>query len=99
YNDVPYTEALKGVGKLTPAYDKAEDIYKDLAAQLDTAIATIRTTMTEESSNPTSNVKLLSTSDPLFNGKMNRWLQLANTLKLKLLIRGNGKVTFGNTNF
>ncbi|RZL10226.1 MAG: SusD/RagB family nutrient-binding outer membrane lipoprotein, partial [Pedobacter sp.] len=30
YNDVPYSEALKGSSLLTPKYDKAQDIYKDL---------------------------------------------------------------------
>jgi hypothetical protein len=42
YNDVPYTAALKGINNLTPKYDKAEDIYQDLAKVLDTAIATIK---------------------------------------------------------
>src|SRR6476469_152485 len=41
YNDVPYTDALKGQGKLTPAYTDAKTIYKDLSEQLDRAIATI----------------------------------------------------------
>lgn len=31
YNDVPYSEAFKGTNKLQPKYDKAEDIYRDLA--------------------------------------------------------------------
>jgi len=97
YNDVPYSEALKGISELTPKYDKAEDIYADLARQLDTAIIKIKSTMNEESSNPTSNVKVLSTSDPMFNGSMTQWIRLANTLKLKLIIRASGKVNFTNT--
>src|SRR5215213_6995336 len=43
YNDIPYNEALLGANNITPKYDKAQDIYKDLAAQLDTAIALINT--------------------------------------------------------
>src|SRR6478735_2152914 len=39
YNDVPYFEALKGAEFLTPKYDQGAVIYKDLADQLDSAIA------------------------------------------------------------
>ena len=38
YNDVPYTDALKGQENLTPAYTDAKVIYKDLSDQLDRAI-------------------------------------------------------------
>src|SRR5450432_751498 len=40
YNNVPYHEALQGTNSF-PTYDKAEDIYKDLIVQLDTAIIVI----------------------------------------------------------
>src|SRR5688572_17744934 len=43
YNDVPYTDALKGAENLSPAYTDAKVIYKDLADQLDKAIASINT--------------------------------------------------------
>jgi hypothetical protein len=93
YNDVPYAEALLGANKLTPAYTDAKVIYKDLASQLDTAIMTINTGAT------TVAVKPLSTSDVLFKGDVSLWKKLANTLKLRLLIHANGKVTFANTTF
>jgi hypothetical protein len=93
YNDVPYTEALQGADNLTPAYDKAEDIYKDLAAQLDTAIATIHATETA------TGVVELGSSDVMFEGDMEKWIQFANTLKLRIINRANGKVTFNNTTF
>lgn len=93
YNDVPYTEALQGADNLTPAYDKAEDIYKDLADQLDMAIATIH-----ETENATG-VQELAESDVMFQGDMEKWLQFANTLKLRIINRANGKVSFTNTNF
>jgi hypothetical protein len=99
YNDVPYTEALQGINNLTPAYDKAEDIYKDLAIQLDSAIAKIERTQNDEETNSTSNVKVLSSSDPMFNGDMEKWIQFANTVKLRLIIRGGNKVAFSNTTF
>lgn len=93
FNDIPYSEALKGGSELTPKYDKGADIYKDLASQLDTAI----TVITAGKSVP--GVTPLGTSDVVFAGSVDKWLQFANTLKLRILIRGNGKVTFANSTF
>jgi hypothetical protein len=93
YNDVPYTDALQGSAKLTPAYTDAKVIYKDLADQIDTALATIARGAITPSVTP------LSTSDIMFAGDMTKWKQFANTLKLRILLRGNGKVTFSNATF
>lgn len=93
YNDVPYSQALLGASKLSPAYDDAKEIYKDLASQLDTAINTINTGST------TVAVKPLGTSDVMFKGDMSAWKKFANTLKLRLIIHANGKVAFANTTF
>lgn len=94
YNDVPYTTALSGLANLTPAYDKGTDIYPLLAKKLDSAIAKINLapTLVPAPVNITS-------EDIVFAGDMTKWTQLANTLKLKLMVRGNGKVTFANTSF
>ncbi|MDF2192248.1 SusD/RagB family nutrient-binding outer membrane lipoprotein [Paraflavitalea sp. CAU 1676] len=94
YNDVPYEEALKGLGKLSPAYTDAKVIYKDLADQLDKAIADINAAPT------TPGIRELSaTADVMFHADMKRWKQFANTLKLRILIRARGKVTFSNSTF
>jgi hypothetical protein len=100
YNDVPYSNALKGSGNLTPSYDKGSDIYKDLAVQLDTAIARINRGAS------TSGTLIPTAADVMFHGtssnpsaSITKWLQFANTLKLRIMIRGNGKVTFANSNF
>lgn len=85
YNDVPYTEALKGSAILTPKYDKAEDIYKDLVAQLSLSIKAI----TDGQAGNVANAVIAST-DPMFGGKMDLWKQFANTLKLRLLIKMAG---------
>ena len=90
YNDVPYTEALQGTGNLQPKYDKAEDIYKALADTLDKSMAIMKAATTN------SAFKL---ADPLFNGDLTRWIKFANTIKLRLIIRSNGKVAFTNTTF
>ncbi|HTE30745.1 MAG TPA: SusD/RagB family nutrient-binding outer membrane lipoprotein, partial [Chryseolinea sp.] len=93
YNDVPFTEALQGVAFLTPAYDNAASIYASLATELDDAMTEIVTGNGLVGKNDIDNY------DILFGGDMDSWMKLANTIKLRLLIRGNGKVTFANTSF
>jgi hypothetical protein len=93
YNDVPYSEAFMGTAKLQPKYDKAEDIYKDLAVQLDSAIYIINKAKaeTDEALKP----KVLGNkADVIFGGNVDSWKRFANTIKLRLMVRGNGKVTF-----
>ena len=93
YNDVPYTQALKGAGSLTPTYDNAATVYASLASELDEAIATIHATNDLATKNPIDNY------DVVFSGNMDRWIQLANTIKLRLIVRATGKATFANTTF
>jgi hypothetical protein len=85
YNDVPYSEALKGNVILTPKYDKAEDIYKNLVSELTESIKVI----TEGQSGTVAN-KVVASTDPLFKGDMDLWKKFANTLKLRLLIKMAG---------
>ncbi|OQP62817.1 hypothetical protein A3860_26255 [Niastella vici] len=91
FNDIPFEDALKGASKLAPAYTDGKTIYKSLADELDKAIATINQTST--------GVTPLGSSDVLFAGDVKKWKQFANTIKLRLLIRGKGKVTFSNSTF
>lgn len=93
YNDVPYTEALMGTANLTPKYDKAEDIYASIATLLDSAIKRIN------DASSAAGVTPLGTSDVLFGGDMKKWKQLANTVKLRLILTSNGKVNFANKSF
>lgn len=93
FNDIPYTEALKGANSLTPKYDKAADVYVSLANQLDSAIKTI------DDASSVVGVKPLGTADVLFAGNMTSWKQFANTIKLRLIIHANGKASFANTTF
>jgi len=92
YNDVPYFEALKGAEILTPKYDQGNVIYKDLADQLDSAIAIIN------AGNDVPGVTPLGAADILFHGDVDMWKQFANTLKLRLVIRGGDKVSFSSGN-
>lgn len=94
YNDVPYEEALKGIENLTPAYTDAKVIYKDLADELDKAIATINAAPSAIGLRDLS-----ATGDVMFHGDVDLWKKFANTLKLRILLRARGKVTFSNSTF
>lgn len=87
FNNVPYSEAFKGQGNLTPKYDDALTIYKDLVAQLNTAIAAITTG--QAANTATAGTVLLPNvnADPMFKTDMDAWKRFANTLKLRLLIK------------
>jgi len=78
YGNVPYSQASQSVLFLTPKYDKAQDIYEDLAKQLDTAATLFKTaTVSTEAKN----------ADIYAAGNLTKWAQFANTLKLRILLR------------
>ncbi|WP_341837371.1 SusD/RagB family nutrient-binding outer membrane lipoprotein [Chitinophaga pollutisoli] len=77
YGDVPYSQA--GVAYYekiyTPKYDKQEDIYPDLIKELTEAAAQF-----DAGKQPLLN-------DIVFNGNVDRWKRLANSLRLRLGMR------------
>ncbi len=81
YNDIPYTEALQGAGDFYPKYDNASDVYDSLTAKLDVAIADINANLNNVA------VTLPASDDVMFGGNMQNWLQFANAVKLRLLVR------------
>ncbi len=90
YNNVPYTQALKGTTNLTPAYDTGSSVYDNLLTQLDAAIALIQGA-------PASTLAP-GTSDIMYGGKMANWLLFANTLKLRIIMRQYGPTGAINPN-
>jgi hypothetical protein len=106
YGNVPYSEALKGSGNITPKYDKGADIYKDLLLQIDQGIALIK-----NASNSVSGANKNIVNDDIMFGTPTqaissanidamkpKWGKFANTLKLRLLVHlMNGGVKFGAT--
>lgn len=79
YNNIPYFDAIKGAGNLTPAFDQGQDIYDDLIVKLDNALAKDLTAFTARPVN--------ANSDLIFEGDMEQWVRFANTLKLKIYLR------------
>ncbi|MGI4834058.1 MAG: SusD/RagB family nutrient-binding outer membrane lipoprotein [Janthinobacterium lividum] len=85
YGDIPYSQALQGINSVSPAYDKAQDIYKDLIVQLTGAIADIKAT--DATATATFTPRPVGAEDVVFSGSMMRWRQFANSLKLRILLR------------
>jgi hypothetical protein len=78
YGNAPYSQALKGSAVLTPSFDDQKAIYEGLIKDLDTAITQIRA----------NNFKgATSLADVAFKGNKDRWVQFANSLKLRILMR------------
>ncbi len=79
YGDIPYTEAWQGAANSAPKYDNDQDVYKALIAELDSAMQMI--------TSPDPNALAVTSADIIFGGNMANWKALANTIKLKYLVR------------
>src|SRR5436190_6113229 len=82
YNNVPYTEAFKGALNKAPKYDNGKDVYEAIYSELTTAITKF---------NIGSAVFPTATQDVMFKGNKSLWIKLANTIKLRLLLRQAGR--------
>lgn len=81
YGDLPFSQALQPNVTITPAYDKQRDIYAGLHTLLDEAIADIRKQQGRFPGTADLHYRAASEAD------MNKWVRLANTLRLKLYLR------------
>ena len=79
FGDVPYFNALTGAdqgGNMAPTYDDSKAIYDDLVVRLDAAIEVLSDTEEE-----------VGAEDLIYGGDLEQWIKLANSLKLRLLMR------------
>ncbi|QKG58721.1 SusD/RagB family nutrient-binding outer membrane lipoprotein [Hymenobacter sp. BRD128] len=81
YGDIPYSTSVQGLNNLSPTYDKAATIYKDFIVQLDGAIADIK------AANKNPAATSVGAEDVVFGGNMTKWIQFANSMKLRVLLR------------
>lgn len=81
---VPYSEA-SDPNIVLPKYDEQIDIYKGVIAELDVAIKLIGSNETTG-----TGVEVLTDNDLFFGGDMQKWKQLANSLKLRMALRAHG---------
>ena len=84
FGSIPYSEASNPDIKL-PKFDDQIDIYKGIIAELDEAISIIGSNTTTG-----SGVDMLAENDVIFNGNMQNWKKLANSVKLRLALRAHG---------
>ena len=77
WSDVPYTDALKGALSLRPAYSKGMVIYDSLFVEINKGINLIKTAA----------ATVPATSDIMFGGDKTKWVQFANTVRLRMLLR------------
>jgi hypothetical protein len=78
WRDLPFSEAIRGdLGFITPKYDKQEDIYPVLIAQLKTAADLFAQLATDP----------LGSGDLLYNGNVSKWRKFCNSLRLRVAIR------------
>ena len=80
YGDVPYETAFQGVNNITPKYTNQKVIYEDLVVRLDSAMDRIQRTTWPTATD-------LTVQDIYFGLNKTRWVQFANTLKLRILMR------------
>lgn len=93
YGNIPYSEAFKGTAVPTPKYDKSVDIYNGIFADLDVAIALLKdANATDPAKNPD-----IAVADLVYAGNTTRWIQFANTLRLRMLMHLHNGVNTGTT--
>ncbi len=82
FGAIPYTQAFDYLKYPRPAYDKAVDIYADLQKQLDTAKEYLKTTPSA-SFYPADMIVCRGSK----TADVTAWIRLANTIKLRILLR------------
>nr|WP_294906239.1 SusD/RagB family nutrient-binding outer membrane lipoprotein [uncultured Lacibacter sp.] len=83
YGDLPLSEAFKAPDILQPSYDKQQDIYTFMLAELDKAIAEIAL------ANPATYKP--ATDDLIYAGVMSKWREAAYFLKARIYIHQTKK--------
>ena len=76
YGDVPYSQAFDIQNFPTPTFDKQEDVYASLQITLDKAISNLSATTG----------LAFGANDFIYQGDVNKWKALANTLKARLYL-------------
>ncbi|MES2646639.1 MAG: SusD/RagB family nutrient-binding outer membrane lipoprotein [Bacteroidota bacterium] len=79
WGDVPYSQALQGGAVPNPVYDKQEDIYKGLLAELTSAVSSF------------DNTSFLGGDVSSYNGNIAKWKKLGNSLRILIALRTSKK--------
>ena len=79
YGDVPYSQAFNSQNFPTPVFDKQADVYAALQITLDKAIVNLSATTG----------LAFGANDFIYQGDVNKWKALANSLKARLYLHTN----------
>jgi len=80
YGSIPYTEALLAQsGNFQPKWDDSKAVNNALIAEIDNILT--------KSAQAIAIPNTITTKDYIFGGDILKWIQFANTLKLKILMR------------
>ncbi|MES2329399.1 MAG: SusD/RagB family nutrient-binding outer membrane lipoprotein [Bacteroidota bacterium] len=86
WGDIPYTQALKGVGAIV--YDTQDVIYKDLLKELRESVAQFE------------NAGISIKGDIMYGGDISKWKKLANSMRLTIALRmSKADAATGKTEF
>lgn len=77
WDDIPYSEALKGIEFLNPKYDKQEDIYTLIFQKLDDGIKHL---------NEEPRGLSIGTEDQYYQGDIQKWIKAAYAIKSRGLL-------------
>lgn len=77
YGNIPFNDGLKGVASLAPKFDDQKTVYEGLVKKLDTAITELKANVFAGA---------FSGADIVLKGNTTKWVQFANSLKLRILI-------------
>ncbi|HBG41856.1 SusD/RagB family nutrient-binding outer membrane lipoprotein [Limibacterium fermenti] len=83
YNNVPYSKAFNLSEYMLTPYDKGQDVYNALIADLEEADVLLQEALEENNLD-------IKTADILFGGDFAKWRKLGNTQRLRLLIHQTG---------
>jgi len=90
YGDIPYFEAIQGdIDNFTPVYDSQQEIYADLLSELSRADDLLDGVSSEQN----------IAGDILLNGDPVLWRKFGNSLRLRLLMTANNKISDAGTQF
>ncbi len=87
FGEIPYS-GNGNEGGILPKFDTQHDIYKGIIDELDAAMAIIGDS--DNTSDIPGDINDLSANDLFFNGNLQMWKKLANSLKLRIAMRANG---------
>lgn len=94
FGDIPLGQDLQGLGNLQPAYTSQQKVFQYVLNVLDTANTDFAALIAKSDINNALDAK----QDIYFGGNLNKWQQLVNAFKLRVLVALSAKASDGTLN-